>query len=101
MASRKARARAQSGSIDVSGLSGAALTARHDLQSTYGDVSVAWPRATKIGFRLESSGGSVRSDFGGEERDSGSRLIVESAAPSGTALLTVAVQSGDVRLRKE
>jgi hypothetical protein len=95
------RARAQSGAIEISGLAGAALTARHELMTTYGDIEVLWPRGAKLGFLLESSGGSVRSDFPGREREVGSRLTLDAERPSGAALLSVTVQSGDVRLRAE
>jgi DUF4097 and DUF4098 domain-containing protein YvlB len=94
--------RIQSGTASLSGLSGKALTAEHRIETTYGDIEVAWPRGSQPRFHLESSGGSVKSDFAGNEREVGSRLILDGAAgAAGSGQLSLAAQSGSVRLRAE
>ena len=94
--------RIQSGAASVSGLSGKALTAQHRIETTYGDIDVAWPRGAQPTFHLESAGGSVKSDFPGSEREMGSRLMLDSAGGTGGAgQLSLAAQSGSVSLRAE
>jgi hypothetical protein len=94
--------RIQSGAAVVSGLSGKALSAEHRIATTYGDIEVAWPRGSQPAFHLESSGGSVKSDFPGNQREMGSRLIFDGAAgAAGAGQLSLSAQSGSVRLRAE
>jgi len=93
--------RIQSGTASISGFSGKALSAEHRIDTTYGDIDVVWPRGAQPAFHLESSGGSVKSDFAGSEREVGSRLMLDGASGTGSGRLSLSAQSGSVRLRAE
>ena len=91
--------RAQSGTIEVSRVSGKALDATHSFEAAYGDVSLAWPRSAAPRYRIESTGGSVRSDFPGTADEFGSRTTISSR--DGRGDLVAISQSGSVRLKME
>jgi len=94
--------RLQSGSATVNELRGAALRASHRISTTYGDIDFGWPRASALGFHLESTDSSVRSDFPGQPQEVGSRRILEgTAGAAGGAQVSLTAQSGGVRLRAE
>jgi len=98
--------RNQSGRVEVSGLSGAALAAQHRIETTYGDVDFTWPASGgSMSFVLESTYGSIQSDYPATNRKRGSRENAEGKAGgddgSSRATVTLTARSGSVFLRKE
>ncbi len=91
----------QSGGVTVRGLTGAALSSEHRVQTTYADVDFTWPADQALSFTLESSYGRVVSRLPGALRQSGSRQILESSPAGARARLTLLSQSGNVTLRSE
>jgi len=94
--------RNQSGRVEVGGLTGKALTAQHRVETSYADVEFAWPGIASMTFDLESSYGSINSDFPAVSRERGSRSYAEGTVgqDSGSAALTVSVRNGSVNLRR-
>jgi len=95
--------RNQSGRVEVSDLTGKALTAQHRVETSYADVDFAWPGTAPMAFDLESSYGSINSDFPAVSRERGSRSYAEGAVgqdSANSAALTVSVRNGSVNLRR-
>ena len=93
--------RNQSGAVTVSGLTGGALTAKHDVRTSYADVRFEWPAAKGLTFSLESTYGSVKSDLPGRLSESGSRTRFEGANGDGRASATILADNGSVTLRSQ
>ena len=86
---------------DVKGLSGEALTARHDAETTYADIDFRWPEGRGLAYRLESSYGHLDCDFPGTLKERGSRYTLEGSTGEGGASVSLISKSGSVRLRGE
>ena len=93
--------RNENGAISVKGLSGEALTARHDLETTYADIDFRWPEGRGLAYRLESSYGHLDCDFPGTLKERGSRYTLDGSTGDGGASVSLASKSGSVRLRSE
>ena len=93
----------ESGEVAVAGLSGAALTARHRVETRYGSIDFEWPAAAPApAFTLECTYGDLESDFPGRliEGDATDVLSAPASDPSSTAALELSAVSGSVRLKK-
>ncbi len=95
--------RNQSGRVEVRGLTGKALTAQHRIETSYADVDFVWPDTSAMAFDLESTYGSIASDFPAVSRERGSRTYAEGSVGQETgsqAALTISARNGSVHLRK-
>ncbi len=96
-------ARVRSGDIRMSGFSGAALGARHEISSRYGSIDVAWPTAALApGLDLKTRHGSIDCEFSGQEsqEDGFATFIAQGDSTSG-ATLALEVTSGDLTVRRQ
>jgi DUF4097 and DUF4098 domain-containing protein YvlB len=93
--------RNENGAIRVKGLFGEALTATHNLETTYADVDFRWPEGSGLAYRLESSYGHLECDFPGTLEDRGSRLTLDGSTGDSAASVSLKSKSGSVRLRGE
>ena len=98
--------RNQSGRVEVRGLSGSALAGQSRVETSYGDVDFSWPGgAGAMSFTLESTYGSIHSDFAAVSRKRGSRETAEGQAGGGredsVATVTISARSGSIFLRED
>jgi len=93
--------RNQSGAVTVSGLTGKALGAAHEIRTSYADVQFGWPASAGVTYEIESTYGSVRSALPGKLSESGSRKSFRGTSGDGRARLTLVADSGSVSLRTE
>jgi hypothetical protein len=73
------------------------------VETSYADVDFVWPGIAAMAFDLESSYGSIVSDFPAVSRERGSRSYVEGRVgqeSSNSAALTISARNGSVNLRK-
>ena len=92
--------RNNSGRVEVTGLSGAALESDHRVETTYAEIVFEWPASGPVpGFDLDCSYCSLESDFPATYDKSGSRRSAtgEGSGPGG---VTLSSTSGSVFLRK-
>jgi len=93
--------RNENGAINVKGLSGEALTARHDMETTYADIDFRWPENQGLSYRLKTSYGQIDCEFPGTLEDLGSRYTLEGSTGEGGASVRLVTKSGSVKLRGE
>ena len=96
--------RNKSGRVEVGGLTGAALTAVHRVEASYGDVVFSWPaQASSLSFTLESSYGNILTDLPATVEKRGSKKSAEGQAGSErpSASVTLSARSGSVRLKQQ
>jgi DUF4097 and DUF4098 domain-containing protein YvlB len=104
------------GSVEISNPSGGVILEAVDgdatirssyeairVETSYADVDFVWPGIAAMAFDLESSYGSIVSDFPAVSRERGSRSYVEGRVgqeSSNSAALTISARNGSVNLRK-
>jgi DUF4097 and DUF4098 domain-containing protein YvlB len=93
--------RNENGAISVTGLTGQALTAIHEAETTYADIDFRWPGNHPLSYRLRTSYGQIACEFPGTLEDRGSRYTLEGSMGEGGASVSLVTKSGSVRLRGE
>ena len=96
--------RNKSGRVEVGGLTGAALTAVHRVEASYGDVVFSWPvQASSVSFTLESSYGNILTDFAATVEERGSQKSARGQVGSDrpAASVDLSARSGSVRLKQQ
>jgi DUF4097 and DUF4098 domain-containing protein YvlB len=91
----------QSGAVSVSGLTGAALSAYHTIETSYADIAVDFPAAAAApSFELETTYGRITSDFDGAREERGSRQMMLGEGEEGGATLSLTARNGNISLRR-
>jgi hypothetical protein len=93
--------RNESGAVRVRGLSDAALSGSHAVETSYADIEFVWPQRPGLSYRLESTYGRIDCSFPGTVSERGSRSTLEGSTGSGEASVSLQAKSGSVRLRSE
>jgi len=93
--------RNKSGAVSVSQLYGAALAGAHVVETSYADIDFSWPENSPLGYRLESTYGSIRSHLPGTVHESGSRREMEGSTDGAAARVRLTAVNGSVRLKRD